>query len=306
MKKRLKISIILIIPTIILALSQESVFASTLAQSEEVKEARETVEESIQKLEGADILNEFEIKKEGLENIFKLSAAETKNLQEYLTAITNGEAEFQALQESLSEEVNNHLFYIKTQQQSLAEAKTVKELKDLATAFNTWRQETYNFTTQKVVDFLLVFRAKAALAITDERFEKIKTTLTKIKATKEKSADWRGLLESAASHIKNARELHQEARSLLLSYTPSQDEETTLEKEEKKEENINTNTTQQEIEKQMIEEIVTKEQKAETEINNEDVEKSLPPTIQDLIAESLKSMKLAYQDFITIAKRITN
>jgi hypothetical protein len=212
---------------------------------------------------------EIQTRKEALLKIFEFTLLEDENLKNKLTGIKNlnqiQEQIREVLLNALKENENAH----QEMQKRLENAKTLDEVKQLATDFKNWRALVHNPKMEKIIAFTLIFQEKNVLKISQDRLEKIKIDLEKLEKMKIlKKEEISGYLAEAVANLEKAVALNRQAEDTLFLILAK---EVTL--------------------------IAPTE-----EIQNEENKET--PSVKSLVEESLKYVKETYGSFIKISKLV--
>ena len=255
------------------------------AQPEPIKNAREAVMVSIEKLEelkGSSLRpveklrKEIDLKREALTNIVRLSRLETETIKAKLDAL-EADPPFAALKKELVDKIKNYLNYFTGLEEVLKSTNNLDGIQSVAGQLKDWRKFTYDPEITKAVDFILVFQNREVLDTGGERLEKISGDL-KRKAATAKSL-WQPVVAKAATNLNVARELNARAFALLASYLPKSsaiDIPEIMPPTDEKTSDVN-------LKEVSAEAIITK-----------------PATIRDLVQDSLLEIKEAYQRFVEL------
>ncbi|MDO8429826.1 MAG: hypothetical protein Q7S73_00475 [bacterium] len=228
---------------------------------------------------------EIEARKTALSKIFDLTLLEDNNLKTKLEDLKNlnenQEIVRTALLNSLAENENAY----REMRTRLEEADSLKEIKQLATDFKTWRSAVYNPKVEKIVSFTLIFQQKNILDTAFQRLEKIKSDLEKLSGAKLiKKEDFNKMISKANSNLLESDSLIKEAENLIML-----DFKDLLTAPE-----VTASST----------EITIASEPAETSTTSNKSVKKEPPTSKALLDESLNQIRLAYSIFIDISKSV--
>lgn len=310
MKKVFRIFVIVIIILVTLSLTLSPIFAQENLQVPN-KEVSNKVDELVE-LKDNDTLSdeekeikEIRIRKEALGKITDLSLLEIKNLEDKINSLSFESDAQNKIKEAFLEILNKNKVYsedlkLKAENEEL----TLEEVKDLAQEFKDWREENYNKHIKKLTVFILTFQEKNVLKTANIRLEKIIVDIKKLESAKiiKKEDTWK-YIESAMKSLANAQILNSDAEETIIA---------TIEKTI-----INIATSTPEI---AMEIGTTTPEKIETK-KAEQIEgpalslaiqaaTSTPKIIteeesaQTLIEESLKEIKSAYTNFISISNKV--
>lgn len=113
----------------------------------------------------------------------------------------------------------------------LQQAKTEDEIRVLAKEFKSWREKTYNPTTQLLLDIDLALRQKAVVAMGSNRFDKILIDIRKLKNAKLITiAKLEPFLAAATADQKITASLDDGATQLVLQLISGKGDESFTEK----------------------------------------------------------------------------
>ncbi len=252
------------------------------AQGEPIKNAREAVFESIEKLEtlkGEIAINpierlrrETELKRRALVHIIQLSILETEAIQEKLAGL-RVDLRFLPLEKEFTKNLEEHLKYFRALEEVLESTGDLEGIQRIAGQLRDWRRLTYDPEIAKAVELVLVFQNREVLVIAVERFEKMSAEL-KRKAEKTRTLS-QSIISQASLDLKEARLLNEEALTLLLGYLPARGK--------------------------MIKDEETSPANPETKKTiKENAEAENPKTINTLVEGSLLKIKAAYRKFIEL------
>lgn len=208
----------------------------TNAQSEDLKTAKEAVQQSYDKLvevQGEQTLTKEEQAKQELEaliaalkEVVQFTITETESLIQHLSAIKGLSVETAKLQLDYLKELDEFLIYqqeflIKITPQEEVGALTLVEIKQLALDFKNWRETVYDPEIKKIVSFIMVFKGSELLSIATSRFNKIALDLRLFQNSKLIKVDLlMPVLQQAGDYLKEASKLNQVAiKSLLATST---------------------------------------------------------------------------------------
>lgn len=160
---------------------------------------------------------ELQTRKDTVSKIYDLTLMEQTDLLTRLADLKGLNSAQEKMRISLKNQLaenENSFNQIRTR---LETAKTAEEVKQLATDFKNWRTLVYDPKVRKVAAFTFVFQEKTAIEIARQRLEKISADLAKNKESLgENKSVADGLLEKASSHIRNAEDMHTQAKILIM------------------------------------------------------------------------------------------
>lgn len=206
------------------------------AQSDDLKAAKEAVQQSYDKLvevQGEQTLTpEAQAKQEleaftvALTEVVQFTITETESLSQRLLALKNLSVEVVKLQSDYLKVLEEFLIYqrdflVKITPQASIAGLTLVEIQQLASDFKDWREEIYDPEIKKIVGFLLVFKGSDLLVIATSRFNKITSDLRLFQNSKLIQVDLlMPALEQAGGYLKEASKLNQAViKSLLATST---------------------------------------------------------------------------------------
>ena len=206
------------------------------AQSDDLKAAKEAVQQSYDKLvevQDEQALTQEEQAQQELEaltaafiEVVQFTITETENLIQRLLAIKGQSPEILKLQESYLKELGEFLIYqkdflVKITPQEDVEALALVDVQQLATDFKDWREKVYDPEIKKIVSFILVFKGSDLLSVAASRFNKIALDLKLFQNSKLIKVEiLTPALEQAGVYLRGAAKINQEAvRSLLATST---------------------------------------------------------------------------------------
>jgi hypothetical protein len=245
------------------------------AQSEAIKEAREAVISSVNKLSEVGDRNlspaekekkEISLRKEALERIVTLSILETDEISLKLVTLTKSVPdEFIPLHNIFISETEEYLDYLALLKRNIRTLDSAEEISELAGSLKAWRETTYNPEIKKMVEFILAFQNKLILEKADERLKKINQDIKRL--GKENSSE--NLVQQAAVNLEKAHRANESAMEQLKEYIPRTDAELSALSE----------PVPQLMKTQALPE---------------------PPTVRERIEDSLLNIRKAYKNFIEI------
>lgn len=200
-----------------------------LAQTENIKETLQHLVENLDQLSKTrntpskiTSKEEFKTKKNAFADILQLANIENNNLKNKLIEIKNLNREYQERRNQLLKELGNQSNYYETLAANLEKETNLKKLKELAAQFRDWRRVVYHPALKNIVDFLLVFDARAALNTTERRFQNIQNDLKKVAEYNIiKTSPLPLLLEKAEELIIEAQKIQQAAELIIIKSNQS-------------------------------------------------------------------------------------
>ncbi len=202
------------------------------AQSDAVKEARQEVIASINRLNDLEnanldpatkIAQETELKRIALQNILTLTTLETKDVSLKLNALPHSNNEkINALRSIFGASIDSYFAYLDAAKTSLAEQAGLDAIQSFAGDLKTWREAVYNTNMNRVVIFTLVLQNQETLRITDLRLEKIDAALKQAIASQLKTEPALALFLQAKANLQTAHTINDSALAQILAYLPNQ------------------------------------------------------------------------------------
>lgn len=160
---------------------------------------------------------EIQIRKEAVQKIFDLTKLEQADLLNRLSSLKDLNDQQKKMRSALTDFVKENSNSLNEIQSRLERAGTLEEIKQLAADFKNWRTLVYNPKTEKVVAFTFVFQGKNILSVADDRLERVKNDLADYqKSLKESDDTADGIFDKAESDIREAGELNEQARNLIM------------------------------------------------------------------------------------------
>lgn len=254
-------------------------------------------------------VKEIQVRKEALAQIADLSLLEIKNLENKINALELKAKDEIAIKEKFLEIFENNRKYSENLKKNIEkENLTLEEIKNLAQEYKDWRNDNYDCYVKKITVFILVFQEKQVLKIANVRLDKIMLDLKKLENARilKKEDTW-NLINSSMKSLTNAQIFNNDAETIIIgiikkyaidtaSSTPVEIAATTSEillQNEKMASSspvvsIETMASKDEISKATsTPQIISEEDKAQT-----------------LIEKSLKEIKNAYNNFISISDKV--
>ncbi len=285
------------VTVLIITVLSFSPVANLHAQSETIKNAREAVVESIDRvnqgeLEHAPEAQRFDVKRIALKNIFTLSKIEVQELSGKLTSLllANENENTQALRTKFAAALDSYLAYLSTTQNILEDAGDLTEVEGVAGDLKDWREKIYDPETKKILDFTLAFQNRQALKIAEGRLLKINADVKRTKLNRQKNDVAQLLIVSAGSNLKNARALNEEAVTSVLAYLrpPLVTEQNVLD---------TAGTLSPQTDETM---------KSGTALgapsDNALLQEKVPSTLHELVSDSVNEIRTAYEKLIRISE----
>lgn len=312
MKKVFKVFVIVIIALVVLSLTLSPIFAAQENLQIPNKEVANKVGELVELKDDSTLseqdkeVKEIQIRKEALGKITNLSLVEIKNLENRLSSFDFKSDTQIKIKEKFLEILDNNKKYsedlkIKTENNEL----TLEEVKNLAQEYKDWRDENYNIYVKKLTVFILTFQEKNVLETANTRLEKIIVDLGKLENAKliKKEDTWK-YIDSAMKSLTDAQIFNSNAEKIIINAIEKDIINIATSTPE-----IITNTATTTPEK--IEELITKPAEESLASSTAQLATSTPIKViteedaaQTLIEKSLKEIKNAYNDFISISNKV--
>lgn len=160
---------------------------------------------------------ELQARKETVSKIYDLTLMEQNDLIARLEKLEGLNETQEKMRVSLTGQLTENENSFNQIRNRLEAAKTADEVKQLATDFKNWRTQVYDPKVRKVVAFTFAFQEKNVIEIARQRLEKISTDLKDRGESLGENKDMaEGLLQKASGNIRNAEELHSQAKILIM------------------------------------------------------------------------------------------
>ena len=229
MKKIFRILVIIIITLVVLSLTLSPIFAQENTQTPKnlqpsSKEVANKIDELVELKDDSALsdqdkeIKEIQIRKEALGKITSLSLLEIKNLKDKINSLDFESDAQTAIKERFLEILDNNKKYseelkIKTENEKI----TLEEVKNLAQEYKDWREDNYNNYVKKLTVFILAFQEKNVLKTANTRLEKIMTDLKKLETAKIlKKEDTSKFINSAMKSLANAQIFNSKAEKIII------------------------------------------------------------------------------------------
>lgn len=281
-----------------------------------LEQVQGTVDELIQLKDDSNIpdkekeAQEIQIRKKAMDQIIDLSLSEIKNLENKLNSLkltTDEQKEEMAIFLNILDKNINYSEELKTNVDK--DGLTSNEIKKMAQEYKDWRAENYDIYIKKITAFILIFQEKDVLKIANTRLDKIVSDLTNLEKSNliAKEDTW-NLINLSIKSLGNAQIYNNKAERIISGYV--QDLITAASSTQEissstpdilsatsSENLINTATSTQIIDAtSTTSTTMASSSKAQIEIENES---------HNLIEQSLKEIKNAYNDFIAISNLVS-
>lgn len=291
------------------------------AQSSAAQKALEEVKDSVGTLIGAKDENnpiETGLRIETFKKVLVFSTAETKDLKlkllsydEFSAATSTATSSLSFWGKSAIGKLNDALAYYDEQKSAIEDKDflmTLESIKTMAEKFKKWREEFYIPAIEEITSFLLTEQQNKAIETAENRWQKISGDVVKLKKVRfKKISELEKSLKEAGESIEEAWVLNKKARELFeetylirgvdittttSSATSTQPTSTsTVIENAATSTAAETNTTTTTGQKQ-------KEKDESAEPPNP------PPSIKDLVKDSLIKIRDAYQNFIEMSNLV--
>jgi len=206
-----KIAILLILPVAYLTIA-------TPANAETKLETRlESVKGQVENLVTAKdekSLSELALRVETFKKVIEFSVSETKGLKIKLLALEGLSKEEIIWRDKMIKEFNSFLELYENRETAIESARDIdiNGIKSLAADFKEWRENTYLPIAERVNEFLLIHQEENAIDIAMRRWTRIDEDITKLEKAKIKGVeDLRRLLNDAQKSIKEGEKLNKDA-----------------------------------------------------------------------------------------------
>jgi hypothetical protein len=159
-------------------------------------------------------MSELALRVETFKKVIEFSVSETKNLKIKLLALEGLSKEEVAWREKMIKEFDSFLNLYKNRETAIENARNIdiEGIKSLAADFKEWRETAYLPIAERVNEFLLIYQEENAVSIAMRRWARINEDITKLEKAKIKGVeDLRKLLNDAEKLIKEGGELNEKA-----------------------------------------------------------------------------------------------
>ena len=280
-----------------------------------VQKALEDVKEQVNDLVTAkdeNNPNELALRIETFKKVLDLSITEAKDLKiKFLTAdFDKNDKALLPWRDKVSDALTDAGKYYEEQKQNLGDKeKTIalEDIKTIAQDFKNWRETNYLTAADQINNFLLIQQEAGAIQVAKKRVIKIKDDIIKIQKINAKTAgELSKLLNKADQLIKESDKVNQEAeknfRELYIEPKPVITEVTTIESTSTKSETEENTSTTTLSKKELA---VSNENATTTGADSEKTAQPIsPPSIRDLVKDSLTKVKEAYRVFIEMSNLV--
>ncbi len=160
---------------------------------------------------------DLQARKDAVSRIFDLTLMEQSDLRARLAGLKNLAAAQEKTRNSLMDQLAENENSFSQIRDRLGAAASAEDVKQLAADFKNWRTLVYDLKVKKIVPFTFVFQEESVLAIAQQRLEKISKDFNGRKdSLGENKIQATALFEKASSAIKNAEDLHTQAKILIM------------------------------------------------------------------------------------------
>ncbi len=161
---------------------------------------------------------ELQTRKDTVSKILDLTRMEQADLLNRLAGLKTLTDAQGKMRNTLTSQLAGNENSFKHIQDRLTTADTTESVRQLATDFKNWRTVVYDPKAKQTVAFTFVFNGKSILATAQKRLENISKDLNDRKNTLGDNADEiTELFEKATNSIKDAEELHNQAKILVMA-----------------------------------------------------------------------------------------
>ncbi len=280
---------------VLIFFGSRSVFAQSAVQKA-VENVKESLDNLVSVKDGGKS-DELPLKIETLRNVIDLSLAEAKDLKAKLLAINDSEKNLD-WQKKVINSLNGALDYYVIEKQSLDDNEdkiTSQDIKSLASTFKTEREKNYLPQINEVRDFLLIKQEQNSIQTAEKRAQRISNDLRRLTSAKISGVSGLyKLLDKANLSIKSAREINNKASESFYNLYVSPIIQA----------NSSSTTTSTVV--------ITSVENLGENINTTSSPSSTalaalppsPPSIKDLVKDSLVKIKDAYQTFIEMSSLV--
>jgi hypothetical protein len=283
------------------------------AQSEEVETKRQETEKSINELINAkddDSSFGISLRIKTLKYAVDLALAEAKDLKINLIALELENEQIKKWREETIEELNKIINSYEEKLNSISENEnslTLEEVRQLASDFQSWREENYLPLQKQIHDLSLIKTGNKALQISNRRIEKISHDLEILeKANFKELEKLSTMFENAKEIIKNSEEENKTVLNLFIEKYTTPTETTTSTATSTIINNASTTNTTS-TENNFSNSSTTTTSTPEILIQSTTTERSSisdakqNESIRDLVKSSWNKIKDAYQIFIEMS-----
>lgn len=277
---------------------------SAHAQSQAAQKALEGIKESVDTLVNAkdkNNPNETAFRAETFKKVVDFSIIELKDLKVKFLAAAAEQKTSSTIgvwrEHILSEMNKTAAFYetVKKNADKIDENVSDEEIKNDAENFKKWREENFSPLAEEINNFLLIEQQKSSIDTAEKRWEKVKNDVLKLKKSysAKKMQPFETLLKQAEESNADAKDIYMGARDLF--------DKTYLSPFEEKDNAATTTVTATEKESAVVASSTKADTKNSADENASSTSPIPPPSIRDLIKDSLTNVKRTYQIFIEMS-----
>ncbi len=287
---------------------------NTSAVNQVFQSAKDALD-SLVSAKDAGNINDVALRVDAFNQVLDLSTAEAKDFELKLLT-TDKSSDYSAWVKNALDSLTNALVYYDSERQTIASSSpSLDGIKSMASDFKTWRDENYVPLLNQLQDFFLVKQEFSAIGTSEKRLGNIQSDLSTLSFKSRDEKTINGMLDAAASDIKEAKDFNNQAYDLFLSTyaeplnaTSSVSTSTSSSTKATSTETTSTETTSTEATSSIIatstgtstEDVSTSSITTSTDTA---VSSSTPQiiSIKGLVGSSLSKIKDAYQNFIDIS-----
>lgn len=160
---------------------------------------------------------DLQARKDTVSKIFDLTLMEQNDLKTRLAELAGLNSTQEKMRDLLTDQLAENENSFSQIRARLDTAKTIEEIKQLATDFKNWRTLVYDLKVKKIVPFTFVFQEENVITTAQQRLEKISNDFNGRKESLgENKVQATALFEKASSDIKKAKDLHSQAKILIM------------------------------------------------------------------------------------------
>lgn len=156
---------------------------------------------------------ELQTRKDAVSEIYDLTLAEQNDLLARLAALDNLTATQEKMRSALKNKLTENESSFNQIRDRLRSVATIEDVKQLAADFKNWRTLVYDQKAGNVAAFTFVFQENGIITTAKQRLEKISKDLS---GRKSSPAEADTLLEKAAEDLKDAEDLHNQAKIQIM------------------------------------------------------------------------------------------
>jgi hypothetical protein len=274
------------------------------AQSQAAQKALEGIKESVDTLVNAkdkNNPNETAFRAETFKKVIDFSIVELKDLKVKFLAAAAEQKTSSTIgmwREHILSEINKTAAFYETAKkdaEKIDENASDEEIKNNAENFKKWREENFSPLAEEINNFLLIEQQKSSIDTAEKRWEKGRKDGLKLKKvySAKKIQPFETLLKQAQETNASAKEIYKEAQELfdrtyLSPFEEKDSTTTTTFMVKEKEDTVAASSTKADV-------------KNDADENASSTPPISPPSIRDLIKDSLTNVKRTYQIFIEMS-----